>query len=149
VSPALLRRVQLSLLAVAALVTVLCGILVLAAWRNDREIDRHLATTTAEVLSAGSRRSTISFYTPDGVNHNPPLGVLYPSRLTVGDRIQVQYSTENPQLVRVAGRSAAVAVVPAGSVAVGTWVVTAALMVGLALGSRRRMSSPEVPRAAS
>lgn len=136
-SAAVLRRVQLTLLAAAALVTLLCAILLIAAWRNDRAIESNLASTTAEVLSAGPRRSTISFYTPDGVNHNPPLGVLYPSRLTVGDRIQVEYSTADPALVRVAGRSATVAVIPAGSVAVGTWAVTAVLMVGVAVFARR------------
>lgn len=148
-SPVLLRRVQLGLLAVATLVSGLCLVLLVAAWRNDRAIEAHLATATAEVLSAGPRRSTISFYTPDGVNHNPPLGVLYPSRLTVGDRIEVEYSTTDPQLVRVAGRSAAVAVIPAGSVALGTWVVTAALMVTVAaLGRRREPDGAGTPEGA-
>ena len=137
-TPTALQRAQLTLIAVAALVTVLCAILVLAAWRDDRAIDKHVATATAEVLSAGPRRSTISFSTPDGVNHNPPLGVLYPSRLTVGDRIQVQYSTADPQLVRVAGRTAAVAVIPAVSVSVGTWLIAGSVMVMLALIARRR-----------
>ncbi|GAA4403338.1 DUF3592 domain-containing protein [Tsukamurella soli] len=141
-----LRRTQLVLLSTGALITLLCAILLVAAWRDDRAITGHLGTATADVLSAGPRRSTISFYTADGVNHNPPLGVLYPSELTVGDRIQVEYDTADPDLVRVAGRTASVAVVPAASVAVVSWLVIAAVMVTLAQAQRRRgaHSSPDV-----
>ncbi|MDF0531632.1 DUF3592 domain-containing protein [Tsukamurella sp. 8F] len=142
-SAAVLRRLQLTLVWAGVLVAVLCALLVVAAWRDDRAIEAHMGTATADVLSAGATRSTISFYTSDGVNHNPPLGVLYPSELTVGDRIQVQYDVQQPELVRVAGRTAAVAVVPAASVAVGTWLVIGAVMVALAQ-TRRRNSSPDV-----
>lgn len=141
-----LQRVQIVLLSAAILITGLCVVLVAAAWRDDRTIDADLGTATAEVLSAGPRRSTISFYTTDGVNHNPPLGVLYPSELNVGDRIQVEYSRSDPELVRVAGRSAAVAVPPAASVAAGTWLVVGAIMLLIAAGYRRSESSPDVPR---
>lgn len=147
-----LRRVQLTLLWAAILITGLCVVLVLAAWRDDRMIEKDLGAATAEVLSAGPRRSTISFYTTDGVNHNPPLGVLYPSELSVGDRIQVEYSRSDPELVRVSGRSAAVSVLPAASVAAGTWLVLGSVMVLIAVGYRRGAtgdgvdhSSPDVP----
>ncbi|KXP12821.1 hypothetical protein AXK57_00775 [Tsukamurella pulmonis] len=141
-----LRRVQIVLLCAAILITGLCVVLVAAAVRDDRTIDADRGTATAEVLSAGPRRSTISFYTTDGVNHNPPLGVLYPSELNVGDRIQVEYSRSDPELVRVAGRSAAVAVLPAASVAAGTWLVVGVIMVLIAAGYHRGESSPDVPR---
>ncbi|GAB3131978.1 DUF3592 domain-containing protein [Tsukamurella serpentis] len=133
-----LRRVQLTLLWAAILIVGLCAVLVLAAWRDDRAIESDLGVATAEVLSAGPHRSTISFYTPDGVNHNPPLGVLYPSELSEGDRIQVEYSRAEPELVRVAGRSAVVAVLPAASVAAGASLVIGAVMVLVAVGHRRR-----------
>ncbi|WP_019200900.1 DUF3592 domain-containing protein [Tsukamurella sp. 1534] len=154
-SRVVLRRIQWVLLWAAILITVLCTILVLAAWRDDKAIERDLGSVTAEVLSASPTRSTISFYTPDGVNHNPPLGVLYPSDLTIGDRIQVEYNRADPELVRVAGRTAAVAVLPAASVAVGTWLVIGSVMVLLAVAHRRadgdtgtpaQESSPAVPR---
>ena len=141
-----LRRVQIVLLCAAILITGLCVVLVAAAVRDDRTIDADRGTATAEVLSAGPRRSTISFYTTDGVNHNPPLGVLYPSELNVGDRIQVEYSRSDPELVRVAGRSAAVAVLPAASVAAGTWLVVGVIMVLIAAGYHGGESSPDVPR---
>lgn len=150
-----LRRVQLVLLWTAILITGLCVVLVLAAWRDDRSIEKNLGATTAEVLSAGPRRSTISFYTPDGVNHNPPLGVLYPSGLTVGDRIQVEYNRDDPELVRVAGRDAHVAILPAASVACVTWLVVGSIMTLIAVTYRRTAdeepdasvtdSSPDVP----
>lgn len=143
-----LRRVQIVLLSAAILITALCAVLVAAAWRNDRTIERDLGVATAEVLSAGPRRSTVSFYTTDGVNHNPPLGVLYPSELSVGDRIQVEYSKSDPELVRVAGRSAVVAVLPAASVAAVSWLVIGGVMVLIAVGHRRAEaddSSPSVP----
>jgi hypothetical protein len=123
VSEVVLRRFRIGILVVAIGVSVLAVILVLGAWRNDRTIEADMGTATAEVLSAGSLRSAISFVTPDGANHNPELGVLYPTNLTVGQRIEVEYSKSDPDLVRVAGRSASVALIPAGSVIVVTWLL--------------------------
>lgn len=124
-SPVAARRTLIGVVAVAAGISVLAVLLVLAAWRNDRTIESDMGTATAEVLSAGSLRSAVSFVTPDGVTHNPKLGVLYPTRLTVGQRIDVEYARAEPDLVRVAGRDARVAIVPAGSVIVVTWLVAA------------------------
>ncbi|MGF7119815.1 DUF3592 domain-containing protein [Rhodococcus sp. TAF43] len=122
-SPRIAHRVQVGIVAVAAGISVLAVLLVLAAWRNDRTIESDMGTATAEVLSAGSLRSAVSFVTPDGVTHNPKLGVLYPTKLTAGQRIDVEYARSDPDLVRVAGRDASVAIVPAGSVIVVTWIV--------------------------
>ncbi|MFE4498949.1 DUF3592 domain-containing protein [Rhodococcus sp. NPDC056743] len=122
-SDVVLRRFRIGILVVAIGVSVLAVILVLGAWRNDRTIEADMGTATAEVLSAGSLRSAISFVTPDGANRNPELGVLYPTNLTVGQRIEVEYSKSDPDLVRVAGRSASVALIPAGSVIVVTWLL--------------------------
>lgn len=117
------RRFRIGILVAAISISVLAVILVLGAWRNDRTIEADMGTATAEVLSAGSLRSAISFVTPDGANRNPELGVLYPTNLTVGQRIEVEYSKSDPDLVRVAGRNATVAVIPAGSVIVVTWLL--------------------------
>ncbi|EGD22984.1 hypothetical protein ABIC73_000644 [Prescottella equi] len=126
----------MSVVVVAAGISVLAVLLVLAAWRNDRTIESDMGTATAEVLSAGSLRSAVSFVTPDGVTHNPKLGVLYPTNLTAGQRIDVEYARSEPDLVRVAGRDASVAIVPAGSVIVVTWFV--ALPALLVLRRRAR-----------
>jgi len=54
--------------------------------------------------------------------------VLYPSELADGMRIYVEYDRTDPNLVRVQGRNASLAIVPAGSVA-----VVGALVGGLIL----------------
>lgn len=118
-----LQRVQLGVTVFAIALSILAVLLVLAAWRNDHTIASDKGTATAEVLSAGKLRSAVSFVTPDGVTHNPRLGVLYPTNLTAGQRIDVEYARTDPDLVRVAGRNASVAVVPALSVIVVTWAI--------------------------
>lgn len=139
------RRVRRGVLVAVIGISVLAVLLVLAAWRNDHTIQSDRGVATAEVLSAGSLRSAISFVTPDGVTHNPELGVLYPTKLTVGQRIDVEYARSDPDLVRVSGRDASVAVVPAGSLIVVTWLIAGPVIWYL----RRRESSPEAQPAVS
>ncbi len=123
------------MLVVATSISVLAVLLVVGAWRNDVTIDSDKGTATAEVLSAGKLRSAVSFITPDGVTHNPALGVLYPTNLVAGQRIEVEYYKADPDdvelLVRVAGRDATVAVVPAGSVIVVTWLIAGPVLFWL------------------
>ena len=96
-----------------------------------------MGVAEAEVLSAGPRRSTIEFVTPDRVTYRPELGVLYPSELATGMRIYVEYDKNNPNLVRVQHRTARLAIIPAGSIAVVGWLVAAAALTGLALLDKR------------
>ncbi|MFF0815822.1 DUF3592 domain-containing protein [Rhodococcus sp. NPDC003318] len=117
------RRTIRAVLVVAAGISLLAVLLVLAAWRNDHTINSDKGVATAEVLSAGALRSAVSFVTPDGVTHTPRLGVLYPTNLTAGQRIDVEYARSDPDLVRVSGRDVRVALVPAGSVIVVTWLI--------------------------
>lgn len=116
---------------VMGVLTLQSVLLVAGAWRNDRQIERNLGVAEAEVLSAGPRRSTIEFVTPGRVTYRPELGVLYPSELAGGMRIYVEYDREDPNLVRVKGRSATLAIVPAGSVAVVSWLVGGLIIAGL------------------
>ncbi|MFC4375795.1 DUF3592 domain-containing protein [Nocardia halotolerans] len=118
-----LRRVRIGVLGTATVISVLMVLLVLAAWRNDYEIESNRGVTAGEVLSAGRLRSAVMYVTPDSVTHNPKVGILYPTNLTAGQRINVEYSTRDPDLVRVAGRDARVAIVPAGSVIVVVWAM--------------------------
>ncbi len=113
------------------IVTLQSILLVAGAWRNDRQIERNLGVAEAEVLSAGPRRSTIEFVTPDRVTYRPELGVLYPSELASGMRIYVEYDRNSPDLVRVQNRNATLAIIPAGSIAVAGWLVGAAMLVAL------------------
>ncbi|WP_249644087.1 DUF3592 domain-containing protein [Nocardia sputi] len=121
--PIRLRRARLGVLIAATAVSVLVGLLVLAAWRNDYLISSDKGSTTAEVLSAGRLRSAVMYVTPDGETHNPKVGVLYPTNLTAGERIRVEYSRSDPDLVRVEGRDVRVAIPPALSVIVVVWLL--------------------------
>ena len=131
------RWTRIGILIVVGLVTLQSVLLVAGAWRNDRQIERHMGVAAAEVLSAGPRRSTIEFVTPDRVTYRPELGVLYPSELDTGMRIYVEYDKNDPDLVRVQHRNASLAIIPAGSVAVAGWAVAAVLLVGLTLVEKR------------
>ncbi|MDJ0392148.1 DUF3592 domain-containing protein [Rhodococcus sp. G-MC3] len=133
------HRARISVLVVAIGISVLSFLLVVAAWQNDSTITSDEGTATAEVLSAGKLRSAVSFVTPDGITHNPQLGVLYPTNLIAGQRIDVEYSRADPDLVRVSGRNAKVAIIPAASVIVGTWLVAGPTLYLL----RRRENSGE------
>jgi hypothetical protein len=131
------RRIRIGIIVAACLVTLQSVLLVLGAWRNDRQIERHMGVAEANVLDAGPRRSTIEFVTPDRVTYRPELGVLYPSELENGMRIYVEYDKNNPDLVRVQDRNASLAIIPAGSIAVVGWLTAGAALFGVALIERR------------
>lgn len=131
------RWIRIGIVVVACLVTLQSLLLVLGSWRSDRQIERHLGVAQANVLDAGPRRSTIEFVTPDRVTYRPELGVLYPSELDTGMRIYVEYDTTDPDLVRVQGRNAALAIIPAGSIAVIGWLVAGVALVLTAWVERR------------
>jgi hypothetical protein len=138
----ILRWTRIGVLIAVGLVTLQSVLLVAGAWRNDLAIERNMGVAQAEVLSAGPRRSTIEFVTPDRVTYRPELGVLYPSELATGMRIYVEYDKHNPNLVRVQHRNAKLAIIPAGSIAVVGWLVAAAGLVGLALVEKRLDRQP-------
>jgi hypothetical protein len=133
----IVRWTRLGVVLFACLVTLQSVLLVAGAWRNDRQIERNMGVAAAEVLDAGPRRSTIEFVTPDRVTYRPELGVLYPSELDTGMRIYVEYDRNDPDVVRVQHRNAALALIPAGSIAVLGWLIAGTLLAGLALLGRR------------
>ena len=132
-----LRWTRIGVLIVTGLVTLQSLLLVAGAVRNDFAIKHNMGVAEAEVLSAGPRRSTIEFVTPDRVTYRPELGVLYPSELATGMRIYVEYDKRNPNLVRVQHRNAKLAIIPAGSIAVLGWLIGAAALTGLAFLDKR------------
>jgi hypothetical protein len=136
-SQRIFRRIRMGIVIAACLVTLQSVLMVLGAWRNDRQIQRHMGVAAAEVLSAGPRRSTIEFVTPDRVTYRPELGVLYPSELEAGMRIYVEYDTNNPDIVRVRDRDASLAIIPAGSTAVVAWLIAGAALLIVMLVERR------------
>jgi Protein of unknown function (DUF3592) len=136
-SERIFRRIRIGIVVLACLVTLQSVLLVFGAWRNDRQIERHMGVAEANVLSAGPRRSTIEFVTPDRVTYRPELGVLYPSELDTGMRIYVEYDKNNPDLVRVQHRNASLAIIPAGSIAVVGWLIAVGALAGVASVERR------------
>jgi len=132
-----LRWTKTGVWIIVGIVALQAVLLVAGAWRNDRQIERHMGVAEAEVLSAGPRRSTVEFVTPDRVTYRPELGVLYPSELATGMRIYVEYSRDNPNLVRVQNRNASLAIIPAASTAVMGWLICAAILAGLVRWERR------------
>jgi hypothetical protein len=132
-----IRWARIGVLIVASLVTLQSLLLVAGAVRNDIAIKHNMGVAEAEVLSAGPRRSTIEFVTPDRVTYRPELGVLYPSELATGMRIYVEYDKRNPNLVRVQHRNAKLAIIPAGSIAVVGWLIAAAALTGLGYLEKR------------
>jgi hypothetical protein len=141
----ILRRTKIGILVVACVVTLQSLLLVAGAWRNDRTIEANMGVAQAQVLSAGPRRSTIEFVTPNRVTYRPKLGVLYPSELAAGMRIYVEYDKTDPDLVRVQHRTAALSIIPAASVAVGAWLVAAALLF-IIRAIQRRYTDAGPPR---
>ncbi|HYO02522.1 MAG TPA: DUF3592 domain-containing protein [Mycobacterium sp.] len=133
-----IRRVRIGVVIVACLVTLQSVLLVLGAWRNDRQIEGNMGVAAAEVLDAGPRRSTIEFVTPDRITYRPELGVLYPSELDTGMRIYVEYDRANPDLVRVQDRNASLTIIPAASIAVLGWLAAAAILSLLVYVQRRQ-----------
>ncbi|MGH3449903.1 MAG: DUF3592 domain-containing protein [Haloechinothrix sp.] len=115
-------------LGVACLITLLAVALVLAAYRNDRAITSSVGEANAEVVSVGWDRTIVRFQTPDGVVHLPPNGVLYPAGLSEGQLVRIEYASTNPELARVAGRTALLTLLPLGTTVLFTWLLAFPLL---------------------
>lgn len=130
-----LRASRVVLVLIGAITLMVLGLAV-GMRVDDRQIDRHLGTATATALSISPLRTGIEFVDGAGVSIRPPDGVLYPGLLSLGERFMVDYSTLDPTVVRVAGRTAAVGNLLLGLTLVITWVVGAALVWRLRVRAR-------------
>nr|WP_166641717.1 DUF3592 domain-containing protein [Amycolatopsis sp. SID8362] len=101
----------------------MCVCLLFAAIRNDGAISAQLGTATATVDSVAFDRTIIHFETPDGIVHSPANGVLYPDGLAAGQLVRIEYDASDPELARVAGRSATLTLLPLGSFVFFSWLV--------------------------
>jgi hypothetical protein len=118
------RRVTaVTLLVIGITVSALCVLLVIGSFRNDAAISKRTGRATAEVLSVAFNRTLVRFATPDSAVHIPPDGVLYPQGLEEGQLVLVEYDQDKPDLVRVAGRTGSLALMPVGTVLAVTWLV--------------------------
>ncbi|MEE4024087.1 DUF3592 domain-containing protein [Gordonia sp. PKS22-38] len=136
-NPTVLRRTQYVLVLLGMVISTMALVLVAGCHRNDAQIDRNMATVMADVVSADRLHAAVNFQTPDGDFHSPRLGLLYPTELTQGQRISVEYDATNPDLARPAGRSWTLAIIPALSIIVVGWLIVGAVMVLLAEINRR------------
>jgi len=115
-----------ALLAVA--VTVMMIALAIGMRSNDAAIDNHLAAATATVLSVSPLRTGVEFVDITGTTIRPEGGVLYPGLLSVGQQFVIEYSTLDPQIARVAGRTSSVGTVMITGTLVITYLVTLPLV---------------------
>ncbi|MXP20310.1 hypothetical protein GIY30_02910 [Gordonia sp. HNM0687] len=136
-NPTILRRTQYVLVLLGVVVSTMALVLVAGCQRNDAQIDENMATVMADVVSADRLHAAVNFQTPDGNFHSPRLGLLYPTELTQGQRISVEYDATNPDLARPAGRNWTLAIIPALSIIVLSWLIIGAVMVLLAEIHRR------------
>jgi len=116
----------IGLLAVA--VTVMMIALGIGMRANDAAIDEHLGTATATVLSVSPLRTGVEFVDTTGATVRPEGGVLYPGLLSIGQQFVVEYSTANPQIARVAGRTAGVGTVMIAITLGVTYLIAAPLI---------------------
>ncbi|HEY5150389.1 MAG TPA: DUF3592 domain-containing protein, partial [Mycobacterium sp.] len=129
----------IALLAVA--ITVMMIALAIGMRSNDSAIDDHLGTATATVLSVSPLRTGIEFVDATGATVRPEGGVLYPGLLSLGQQFVVEYSTQDPQIARVAGRTASVGTIMIVLTLAGTYLVAAPLI----WWCRRRSRLPLLP----
>ncbi|WP_439385989.1 DUF3592 domain-containing protein [Amycolatopsis lexingtonensis] len=129
-------------LGVASLLTVMCVCLLFAAIRNDGAISAQLGTATATVDSVAFDRTIIHFETPDGIVHSPANGVLYPDGLAAGQLVRIEYDASDPELARVAGRSATLTLLPLGSFILFTWLVAGPLLWWIRRTNKRAAPAP-------
>ncbi|MGQ0839247.1 DUF3592 domain-containing protein [Actinokineospora sp.] len=119
------RIVAIVLLSVGTLLTALGVLLVVAAVTEDAAIEEYTGRANAEVVSVAFNRTLVRFQTPDGAEHVPAAGVLYPEALAEGQVVRIEYDLRNPDLVRVAGRGASLTVLPVVSSLLLVWAVIA------------------------
>ena len=100
------RAVCRALFVVGGVITLVCVLLPIACWRDDVAIERSMGQAVAQVDSVSFNRTVVRYATPDGRVIIPSQGVLYPAGLKVGDNVRVEYDQTNPELTRVAGRTA-------------------------------------------
>jgi hypothetical protein len=117
---------------IAVLATTLGVLAVAGAAVDDRAIAANPAVAEAEVLEGSTfSRTLVRFTVANGEAVVPEHGVFYPSGLTVGESVAVEYDVTDPELVRVAGRSALEAAIPLVLGLVVVWAVLGPLALWL------------------
>ncbi|AKN59615.2 hypothetical protein A4R63_01550 [Corynebacterium pseudotuberculosis] len=135
------RRLHQAILALFVAATVGCISMVIGPALNDREISKAPGRTLAKVIDVGTFRSTVEYQDEEGVYHSPRGGLLYPTGLGKGQRVWVTYAKSNPDLVKVQGRGWTLALIPALSTWVVSFMITMALWWAVTLWYRKHANS--------
>lgn len=116
----------------AVLATLLSGLALAAAVLDDRAIAANPAVAEAEVLEGSTfARTLVRFTVASGEAVVPERGVSYPRGLSAGTEVAVEYDVTDPDVVRVAGRSALDAVGPLLLGVLAVWAVLGPLALWL------------------
>ena len=83
-----LRRAKQTVIALAGLVVLVCGGMIVTSAMDDFAISRDKAEATAEVVSVQTLRTTVRFRDEDGNFRQPDEGLKYPSGLVEGQKVQ-------------------------------------------------------------
>ncbi|GAB3294123.1 DUF3592 domain-containing protein [Parasphingorhabdus pacifica] len=94
-----------------------------ACFINDRTIEESRGSSVAEVVDTSFFRTVVRFSTDEGKVYIPQNGVLYPAGLKEGQSVRVEYDSRNPELVRVAGRTMVLSLLPVFSSLAIVWAV--------------------------
>ena len=113
---------------IAVAITVMMLALGIGMRANDAAIDENYGSATATVLSVSPLRTGIEFVDATGATIRPEGGVLYPGLLNLGQQFVVEYSTKDPQIARVAGRTASVGTVMIAITLAVTYLITLPLI---------------------
>ncbi|MBC6822046.1 DUF3592 domain-containing protein [Corynebacterium sp. LK33] len=138
--PRLLRQV---LLFVMICLLLSCLAMVVGCFINDRNIESNMGQSVANVRSVELLRTTVDFVDENGDFQSPPTGLLYPVGLEEGQRVRVEYDRTDPNVVRVAGRTWTLSLLPATSIAVVTFLVVAPLWWSSLRATRRLQRDPQ------
>lgn len=118
-----------------------CAAMVIGPFLNDRSIEAHPGRALAQVVSVGSYRTTVDYQDEDGIYHSPSTGLLYPTGLGEGQKVWVNYSTDDPDLVKVEGRQWTLSIIPALSVGAVASVIAGLLWIAVGLIARKTRDS--------
>ena len=113
---------------IAVAITVMMLALGIGMRANDSAIDENHGSATATVLSVSPLRTGVEFVDGTGATIRPEGGVLYPGLLNLGQQFVVEYSTKDPQIARVAGRTASVGTVMIAITLAVTYLITLPLI---------------------
>lgn len=143
VGAALSRRTAEIVFGLAVLITLLVGFAIAGAVVDERTIAANPATAQAEVLEGSNfMRTLVRFTVANGEVRVPVGGVFYPRGLAPGDRVAVEYDVTDPDLVKVAGRSALGSMGPLLLAVLVGWAVLGPLAYSI---RRRRAASGRRP----